>query len=68
MPIPKSLECLPETIALIILDFGYSGIHLNELRHSPLLAGGEGVGGGVLVSDLTDNRYIFNPKSKTTIN
>ena len=32
-------------------------MHFNEVHHSPLLASGEGVGGGVLVSHLTDNRY-----------
>jgi hypothetical protein len=32
--------------------FFYSGIHLNEINHSPLLACGEGVGGGVLISRI----------------
>ena len=31
----------------------YSGMHLNEVNHSPLIACGEGVGGGVLVSHST---------------
>ncbi|ULP74724.1 hypothetical protein BDGGKGIB_04394 [Nodularia sphaerocarpa UHCC 0038] len=51
-------------------------MHLNEVDHSPLLAPPsippqrgeekdkpliwEGVGGGVLVSHLTDNRYILS--------
>ncbi|GAX36357.1 hypothetical protein NIES3585_23870 [Nodularia sp. NIES-3585] len=33
-------------------------MHFHEVDHSPLLACGEGVGGGVLVSHLTDNRYM----------
>jgi hypothetical protein len=35
----------------------YSGMHLHEIHYSPLFAHGEGVGGGVFVSHLTDNRY-----------
>jgi hypothetical protein len=35
----------------------YSGMHLHEIHYSPLFAHGEGVGGGVFVSQSTDNRY-----------
>ena len=33
-------------------------MQLNQIHPSPLLACGEGVGGGVLVSHSTENRYI----------
>jgi hypothetical protein len=32
-------------------------MHLHEIHHSPLIACGEGVGGGVLVSHSIENRY-----------
>ncbi|WP_157750065.1 zinc ribbon domain-containing protein [Dolichospermum compactum] len=41
-------------------------MHLHEIHHSPLIACGEGVGGGVLVSHSIENRYkpvlSVNPK------
>ncbi|MDK2412584.1 hypothetical protein QHH03_26125, partial [Aphanizomenon sp. 202] len=40
------------------LNSCYSGMQLNQIHPSPLLACGEGVGGGVLVSHSTENRYI----------
>ncbi|BAZ87858.1 hypothetical protein NIES806_40900 [Dolichospermum compactum NIES-806] len=58
-------NCLQQRFAIALKEYTlemqekrYSSIHLHEIHHSPLIACGEGVGGGVLVSQLIENRYI----------
>jgi len=58
-------NCLQQRFAIALKEYTlemqekrYSSIHLHEIHHSPLIACGEGVGGGVLVSHSIENRYI----------